>query len=40
MAETGFWVFGNVLWEFGKWNMDLTVVLIVPNAHHIFGSRV
>ena len=32
--------FCNVLWEFGKRNMDLTSFFMVPNAHHIFGSRV
>ena len=32
--------FCNVLWELGKRDMDLTSVFTVPNAHHIFGSRV
>ena len=40
-AETGFWVFVffRFLWESGKRNMDLTTVFIVPNAHHVVGSR-
>ena len=29
----------GVFWDSGKRNMDLTTVFIVPNAHHIFGSR-
>ena len=29
----------GVFWDSGKRNMDLTTVFIVPNAHHILGSR-
>ena len=40
LAETGFWVFlFRFLWESGKRNMDLTIVFILPNAHHVCGSR-
>ena len=29
----------SVFWDSGKRSMQLTTVFIVPNAHHIFGSR-
>ena len=32
-------LFFRFVWESGKRNMDLTTVFIVPNAHHVFGSR-
>ena len=31
---------GGFVWESGKRNMDSTTVFfILPNAHHVFGSR-
>ena len=31
--------FFRFVWESGEQNMDLTTDFVVPNAHHVFGSR-